>query len=286
MQRRRQRSAETAVLQLLHESSPIVGQSAVCSMCPFEHRSFVDLADSTRPYSRLTRLFGPRHTAIRGRFQQRAVRRDASCRRNRKTKRCRAMVHGVLGQSVESQIVDELAAPDILLQYSLHAPRRGREDVKAFMTAFRAPSRISPSRAPRISSPKATTSSAAGSAAARTPVPRSATFCSVSLPAASGRTMRFTGTTVLRSTMARSQRRSVWTTGHRADAARPPARSLIAHRPPINASVPRRMISAPSPSMTVMSSGPRSDSELDRRRTPWIHASPTRGPEVSAGNLP
>jgi len=37
----------TAVLQLLHESSPIVGQSAVCSMCPFEHQSFVDLADST-----------------------------------------------------------------------------------------------------------------------------------------------------------------------------------------------------------------------------------------------
>jgi hypothetical protein len=34
-------------------------------------------------------------------------------------------------------IVDELAAPDILLQYSLHAPRRGRDDVKAFMSAFR-----------------------------------------------------------------------------------------------------------------------------------------------------
>jgi hypothetical protein len=34
-------------------------------------------------------------------------------------------------------IVDELAAPDILLQYSLHATRRGRADVKAFMTAFR-----------------------------------------------------------------------------------------------------------------------------------------------------
>jgi len=34
-------------------------------------------------------------------------------------------------------IVDELAAPDILLQYSLHEPRRGRTDVKEFMTGFR-----------------------------------------------------------------------------------------------------------------------------------------------------
>lgn len=37
----------------------------------------------------------------------------------------------------DPNIVDELAAPDILLQYSLHAPRRGREDVKAFMIQFR-----------------------------------------------------------------------------------------------------------------------------------------------------
>src|SRR5258708_2954568 len=35
------------------------------------------------------------------------------------------------------KIVDELGASDILLQYSLHAPRRGRADVKAFMTGFR-----------------------------------------------------------------------------------------------------------------------------------------------------
>src|SRR6202012_6250598 len=33
--------------------------------------------------------------------------------------------------------VDELAAPDMLLQYSLPAPRRGREDIKAFMADFR-----------------------------------------------------------------------------------------------------------------------------------------------------
>ena len=34
-------------------------------------------------------------------------------------------------------VVDEIAAPDMLLKYSLHEPRRGREDIKAFMTDFR-----------------------------------------------------------------------------------------------------------------------------------------------------
>ena len=34
-------------------------------------------------------------------------------------------------------IIDELAAPNMLLQYSLHAPRRGREDVRSFMMGFR-----------------------------------------------------------------------------------------------------------------------------------------------------
>jgi hypothetical protein len=41
------------------------------------------------------------------------------------------------GNTWNPAIVDELCTPDILLQYSLHAPRRGRADVKAFMTAFR-----------------------------------------------------------------------------------------------------------------------------------------------------
>lgn len=34
-------------------------------------------------------------------------------------------------------MVDELAAPDMLLHYSLHDPRRGREHIKAFMKEFR-----------------------------------------------------------------------------------------------------------------------------------------------------
>ena len=42
------------------------------------------------------------------------------------------------GKTCNLGIVDEIAAPEMLLQYSLHEPRRGREDIKAFMTDFRA----------------------------------------------------------------------------------------------------------------------------------------------------
>jgi len=41
------------------------------------------------------------------------------------------------GETYNLDIVDELAAPDMLLQYSVHAPRRGHTDIKAFMTGFR-----------------------------------------------------------------------------------------------------------------------------------------------------
>ena len=34
-------------------------------------------------------------------------------------------------------IIDELAAPDMILQYSLHKPRKGRADIKDFMKKFR-----------------------------------------------------------------------------------------------------------------------------------------------------
>jgi hypothetical protein len=45
---------------------------------------------------------------------------------------------GFWGNPWNPNIIDELAAPDVLLQYSLHAPRRGREDVRNFMMDFRA----------------------------------------------------------------------------------------------------------------------------------------------------
>jgi len=42
------------------------------------------------------------------------------------------------GKDVNLSVVDEVAAPDMLLKYSLHKPRRGSDDIKAFMTDFRA----------------------------------------------------------------------------------------------------------------------------------------------------
>jgi hypothetical protein len=45
---------------------------------------------------------------------------------------------GFWGNPWNPQIIDELAAPDMLLQYSLRAPRRGREDLRNFMLDFRA----------------------------------------------------------------------------------------------------------------------------------------------------
>jgi len=41
------------------------------------------------------------------------------------------------GETCKLSVVDELAAPDMLLQYSLHKPRRGRKEIKAFMFGFR-----------------------------------------------------------------------------------------------------------------------------------------------------
>jgi predicted ester cyclase len=42
------------------------------------------------------------------------------------------------GKTCNLSVVDEVAAPDMWLKYSLHAPRKGRADIKAFMTDFRA----------------------------------------------------------------------------------------------------------------------------------------------------
>jgi predicted ester cyclase len=41
------------------------------------------------------------------------------------------------GEICNLGVVDELAAPDMLLRYSLHPPRRGRKEIKAFMSGFR-----------------------------------------------------------------------------------------------------------------------------------------------------
>src|ERR1700727_3159183 len=41
------------------------------------------------------------------------------------------------GKTVNLRVIDEIAPPDMLLKYSLHAPRRGRADIKAFMSDVR-----------------------------------------------------------------------------------------------------------------------------------------------------
>ena len=42
------------------------------------------------------------------------------------------------GKTCNLSVVDEIASPDMLLKYSLHEPRKGPDDIKAFITDFRA----------------------------------------------------------------------------------------------------------------------------------------------------
>ena len=41
------------------------------------------------------------------------------------------------GKTCDLRVVDEIAAPDMLMKYSLHEPRRGHDDIKNFMKDFR-----------------------------------------------------------------------------------------------------------------------------------------------------
>jgi predicted ester cyclase len=95
-------------------------------------------------------------------------------------------------------IIDELAAPNMLLQYSLHAPRRGREDVRNFMLGFRAafPDLNFWGAADLIAEGDYVVGRWDGGGTHTGPA--FGDFLLGSLPAASGRKMRFTGTTVLR----------------------------------------------------------------------------------------
>jgi predicted ester cyclase len=105
---------------------------------------------------------------------------------------------GFWGNPWNPAIIDELAAPDILLQYSLHAPRRGREDVRAFMNGFREafPDLGFSGVADLIAEGDYVVGRWEGGGT-HTGLAFS-DFLAGSLPAASGRKMRFTGTTVLR----------------------------------------------------------------------------------------
>src|ERR1700709_1705732 len=102
------------------------------------------------------------------------------------------------GKTCDLGIVDELAAPDMLLSSSLHEPRRGRDDIKAFMTDFR-------KAFPDLKFWGVTDLIAEGDyvvgqweGGGTHHGPAFEDFLVGSLPAATGRKMRFTGTTVLK----------------------------------------------------------------------------------------
>lgn len=105
---------------------------------------------------------------------------------------------GFWGNPWNPKIIDELAAPDMLLQYSLHAPRRGRDDVRNFMLDFRAafPDLKFWGAADLIAEGDYVVGQWEGGGTHTGPAFND--FLTGSLPAASGRKMHFTGTTVLR----------------------------------------------------------------------------------------
>jgi predicted ester cyclase len=102
------------------------------------------------------------------------------------------------GKTCNLGIVDELAAPDMLLQYSLHEPRRGHADIKAFMTGFREafPDLMFEGAADLIAEGDYVVGRWKGGGTHSGPA--FSDFLVGSLPAATGRKMYFTGTTVLR----------------------------------------------------------------------------------------
>jgi predicted ester cyclase len=102
------------------------------------------------------------------------------------------------GNPWNPKVIDELAAPDMLLQYSLHAPRRGRADVKNFMTGFRAafPDLAFGGAGELIAEGDYVVGRWIGGGTHTGPAFDD--FLIGALPAATGRKMRFTGTTVLR----------------------------------------------------------------------------------------
>jgi predicted ester cyclase len=102
------------------------------------------------------------------------------------------------GKSCDLSIIDAIAAPDMLLQYSLHAPRRGHADIKAFMTDFRAafPDLNFWGTADLIAEGDYVVGQWEGGGTHTGPA--FGDFLIGSLPAATGRKMHFTGTTILK----------------------------------------------------------------------------------------
>jgi predicted ester cyclase len=102
------------------------------------------------------------------------------------------------GKSPNLGVIDEIAAPDMLLKYSLHEPRRGRDDIKAFMSDFRAafPDLNFWGTADLIAEGDYVVGQWEGGGTHSGPA--FSDFLAGGLPAATGRKMHFTGTTVLK----------------------------------------------------------------------------------------
>jgi predicted ester cyclase len=101
------------------------------------------------------------------------------------------------GADYNPDVIDELAAPDIRFEYSMHAPRRGRDEVRHFARKFRDafPDLGFEGTADLIA--EGDSLSVSGRAAAR----RLDAFDDLpvgSLPPGAGMKMEFTGTTVIK----------------------------------------------------------------------------------------
>jgi predicted ester cyclase len=102
------------------------------------------------------------------------------------------------GNPWNPKVVENLAAPDMLLQYSLHEPRRGRADIKEFMTDFREafPDLSFSGTADLIAEGDYVVGRWEGGGTHTGPAFDD--FLVGALPSASGRKMKFSGITVLR----------------------------------------------------------------------------------------
>ncbi len=102
------------------------------------------------------------------------------------------------GSDFNPEVIDELAAPDIRFEYSMHAPCRGRDEVRAFANKFRAafPDLAFGGTADLIAEGDYVVGQWIGggtqTGAAFDDIPIGA------LPANSGKAMRFSGTSVLK----------------------------------------------------------------------------------------
>ena len=102
------------------------------------------------------------------------------------------------GKTCNLGIVDEIAAPEMLLKYSLHEPRKGHADIKAFMTDFRAafPDLNFWGTADLIAEGDYVVGQWEGGGTHTGPAFKD--FLIGGLPANTGRKMHFTGTTILK----------------------------------------------------------------------------------------